>query len=315
MKQQYKSGAVAAAPASVSAPSAGNPTEGDVAANTPATTVGAYAFYQLFKELEAVIEDGVDGNGDAMAPDLDVLTQVRDALRSKYLAKTDAASGGITGPVDAENAAFAIVAGDNGKTFEVDASAAARTATLPDLGADDDGFTVTVMKADSSANQVTVDGNGADTINGATSAVLSRQWEATVLKWNGNEWLIIASSARSPESVYIAAIGDAGVALTSDAGGTAIALSRSYMDFKFLGLTVGSYDNSGPGETFNYVLISTARIRTTRGDNNDVRGFLTGFSGTGGYIWAPNSTELRIQRRQSASLISTIVYGVWGIPG
>ena len=312
MEQVYKSGAVASAPSSAGAQSQGNPTEGDTANGTPATVIGDYWFYGWSKEGEAIIRAGRDSNGDPMVPDKDTLTQMRDAIQS--MIDRAAPKGGVTGGVDAENVAFAITADDNGKTFKVDASGAARTATLPDLGADDDGFTVTVMKADSSANHVTVDGNGADTINGATSAVFSRQWEATVLKWNGNEWLIIASSARSPESVYIAAIGDAGVALTGDAVGTAIALSRSYMDFKFLGLSIGGYDNSGPGESFNYALISTARIRTTRGDGNNQRGWFGAFGGTGGYIWAPNSTELRIQRR-SNTLQSAIVYGVWGIPG
>lgn len=74
MKQQYKSGAVAAAPALPAAPSVGNPSEGDVAFGTPATVIGAYAFYQIFKELEAVVEAG------GLVPDASNLTQVRDAL-------------------------------------------------------------------------------------------------------------------------------------------------------------------------------------------------------------------------------------------
>ena len=90
MKQVYKSGAVAAEPSADSVSSEGNPTEGDVAQNTPATVIGAYPFYQLFKELEAVVKDSVDGNGNPFVPDKTVLTQVRDALRAKYLAKTDA---------------------------------------------------------------------------------------------------------------------------------------------------------------------------------------------------------------------------------
>lgn len=82
MKQQYKSGAVAAVPAAPASPSVGNPTEGDVVGGTPATVIGAYAFYMLFKELETVVEDG------GLNPDADILTQVRDALRARYATKT-----------------------------------------------------------------------------------------------------------------------------------------------------------------------------------------------------------------------------------
>lgn len=191
MKQQYKSGAVAAAPAEPAAPSVGNPTEGDIVNSEPATVVGAYAFYQLFKELEAVIEDG------NLQPDASVLTQVRDALRAKYVAKDDAASGGVTGLTKSRAANYAVVAGDDGKTVRMNVNAAPRTVTLPDLGAGDDGFTVTVMKTDASANQVVVDGHGADTINGAATLELKDQYEAVILKWTGTAWLAIGGASTS----------------------------------------------------------------------------------------------------------------------
>ena len=41
-----------------------------------ATALGAYAFYQMFAELEALIADG------SLTPDVDTLTQVRDAVRA-----------------------------------------------------------------------------------------------------------------------------------------------------------------------------------------------------------------------------------------
>ena len=196
MKQVYKSGAQAAVPSAANALSEGNPTEGNVAADppVPATVIGDYAFYQLFKELEALIEDGVDGNGDAMVPDKTVLTQVRDALRSKYLAKADAVSGGLTGPVATKNADYTVTAADDGKTTDVDASAGARDVDLPDLGVGDNGFTHTVVKTDNSANEVTVDDNGNDQINGAATYVLKEQWEGVTLKWTGAEWLAIGGA-------------------------------------------------------------------------------------------------------------------------
>ena len=82
MKQLYKSGAVAAAPPSSGAASDGNPTEGDVARNEAATVPGAYWFYQISKELEAVIE------GADLVPDGDTLTQLRDAINAQIAAAT-----------------------------------------------------------------------------------------------------------------------------------------------------------------------------------------------------------------------------------
>ena len=76
MKQAYLSDAVSGVPASSGATSVGNPTDGDPAGGVDATAIGAYAFYQLYKELEALIEDG------GGVPDVDSLTQVRDAVRA-----------------------------------------------------------------------------------------------------------------------------------------------------------------------------------------------------------------------------------------
>ena len=74
MKQAYLADAVAAVPASTGAASVGNPSDGDPANNVQATALGAYAMYQIFKEIENVITDA------GLTPDVDVLTQLRDAI-------------------------------------------------------------------------------------------------------------------------------------------------------------------------------------------------------------------------------------------
>lgn len=109
MKQQYKSGAVAAAPALPAAPSVGNPTEGDVANNVAATVIGAYAFFQIFQELEAVIAAG------NLQPAAETLTQVRDAINAMITAAApdlsgyarlagDTFTGAVRAPTPAANA-------------------------------------------------------------------------------------------------------------------------------------------------------------------------------------------------------------------
>ena len=92
MKQVYRSNAVAAAPDSAAAASEGNPALEDIANNLPATVIGAYWFYQVSKEIEAVITEG------GLVPSAAVLTQLRNAIQ----AMIDAATGALSIPTQVE---------------------------------------------------------------------------------------------------------------------------------------------------------------------------------------------------------------------
>ena len=70
-----------------------------------------------------------------------------------------------------------------------DATTAAVAVALPDLGASDEGFQVTVKKSDSSSNDVTVEADGSDTINDEATYVLVEQYEGITLIWTGAEWI------------------------------------------------------------------------------------------------------------------------------
>ena len=76
MKQAYLADAVTGEPPSTGAASVGNPSDGDPANNVEATALGAYAMFQLFTELENLIAEG------GLTADVDVLTQVRDAVQA-----------------------------------------------------------------------------------------------------------------------------------------------------------------------------------------------------------------------------------------
>lgn len=167
--------------------------------------------------IDARIGDAVSGLVDTAPGALDTLNELAAALgddpnfsatitaminarltQDQVDARIEAAAkGGITGPADAKAANYAVAANDDGKTIEVDATGGARTVTLPDLAAADDGFTVTVIKTDNSGNAVTVDGDGADTINGDATYELKSRWEGVILKWAGAEWLAIGGASTS----------------------------------------------------------------------------------------------------------------------
>lgn len=75
-------------------------------------------------------------------------------------------------------------------TVLVSASGANRTITLPAAS----GVTrriYTIKKTDASGNTVTIDANGAETIDGATTQVLTTQYQSYTIQCDGSTWWII----------------------------------------------------------------------------------------------------------------------------
>ncbi len=73
----------------------------------------------------------------------------------------------------------------------VNATAGAVTVTLP-IAAVSTGREIVVKKTDASANAVTIDGNGAETIDGAANTALATQWKSKLLYCTGAAWMIVA---------------------------------------------------------------------------------------------------------------------------
>lgn len=94
----------------------------------------------------------------------------------------------------AKTAAYTVVVADDGKLVDADATTAAFTVTLPTAASAGDGFIISVKKTDSSANAITVDAAGAELIDGATTQVLSTQFDVIVLYCDGTEWHIVAAA-------------------------------------------------------------------------------------------------------------------------
>lgn len=86
-----------------------------------------------------------------------------------------------------------LTATDDRSIQDIDASDGTRTITLPTSPST--GYEVTVSKSDSSANAVTVARGGTNTINGATSYSLPRQYAAAKFKYiGGGLWLVTSST-------------------------------------------------------------------------------------------------------------------------
>ncbi len=71
----------------------------------------------------------------------------------------------------------------------VDATAGAVTITLP-AASSSSGMVLIVKKTDSGANAVTVDANGAETIDGVTTVGLTTQYDSVKIQCDGTEWWI-----------------------------------------------------------------------------------------------------------------------------
>lgn len=73
----------------------------------------------------------------------------------------------------------------------VDATSGAVTVTLP-LAAVNAGRRFTVKKTDASGNAATIDGNGSETIDGATTAATTTQYVAITVQSDGTAWWVVA---------------------------------------------------------------------------------------------------------------------------
>lgn len=95
---------------------------------------------------------------------------------------------GLNLAISSKTANYTLIATDHTVLF--DATSGNRTATLP-AAAGATGRVYVVKKIDSSANIVTVDPNGSETIDGASTKVLSTPWESVTIQSTGSSWVIL----------------------------------------------------------------------------------------------------------------------------
>jgi len=97
----------------------------------------------------------------------------------------------IGAAITTKNTAYTATASD--ETILANVSAGAFAITLPTaVGAT--GKTYCIKKIDSSANAVTVNTTSAQTIDGATSRLLTNQYDAIQVQGDGSNWFIIANT-------------------------------------------------------------------------------------------------------------------------
>ena len=78
----------------------------------------------------------------------------------------------------------------NDYTVLGDATSGGITFTLP-IASSNTGRIFYIKKIDSSVNTVTIDGNGSETIDEGTTAIITNQYEAITVQSDGSNWHIL----------------------------------------------------------------------------------------------------------------------------
>ena len=98
--------------------------------------------------------------------------------------------GGVAGQViSTTTTPYTVLADDF--LIKVDATAGAKTVNLP-TAVGIRGRQYIIKKIDASGNAVTVEGDGAETVDGAANATLAAQWDAVTVMSDNANWLIVA---------------------------------------------------------------------------------------------------------------------------
>lgn len=141
---------------------------------------------------------------DAPADQIEIGTWVQGKLDDSTISL--ATAGTLNAAVTANQAFVAITGDASGPYTEtlaptaahtiyvVDVALGVATLTLPAV-ASSTGKIITIKKVDASVNAITLDGNGAETIDGAaTLATVDAQYDVVTLGCDGTEWHILSSN-------------------------------------------------------------------------------------------------------------------------
>ena len=161
--------------------STGTTTRKDTFSDNPLSTANA----------NPVVADSAGRFGDIFleSGDYKVVLTDENAVE-KWTADPIAGSVGSSGAVDEKTSAYTLTIDDATKIISVDATSGAVTITLLPAATAGEGFVVAIKKTDSSSNAVTIDGDGAETIDGSATFSLPTQYEVVSIRSDGANWVI-----------------------------------------------------------------------------------------------------------------------------
>ncbi len=173
------------------------------------------------------------------------------ASNSAAAAAAAAASGLYSSVID-KSANYTVVAGDAGDLIRVSTGSGAVTITLPQISTVTDGFKIAIVKWTGDTNAVTIARSGSDTINGATSALISSQYTQTtfVADFETNQWFAATSGLGSTNVVVDRFSGNASTTAFTLSGSPG-ALNNTYVFVGGVYQQKNTYTLSGTTLTFS----------------------------------------------------------------
>ncbi len=160
-----------------------------------------------------------DGATDVKGQGDDHLRLIKSTLKSTFPNATKAFYLPVT---EAITGAEGVVAADQNRIFLANANGGAFTVTLPAVATVNSGFSITVIKIDSSANAVTIDGSGAETINGAATIALTQQYQAVELWTNGSGGAWYTDGVRTGDDIVLSGPSPTITLTDTDTGGDVV---------------------------------------------------------------------------------------------
>jgi hypothetical protein len=129
-----------------------------------------------------------------------ILAVTRKMITDLLSKNGDIMTGSFGLPRVSKSAAYTVTASDG--IIECDVTSAAFTITLP-TAVGIAGRMYAFVKTDTSVNAVTIDGAGAETINGALTKTLSVQYDTLIIYSNGTNWLILHSAVYHSTGIVV----------------------------------------------------------------------------------------------------------------
>lgn len=117
----------------------------------------------------------------------------------------------IPNVVASKTTSFNVLASEFGYAYQIDASSAAVTASLPAASSVFNGFAV-FFRAEDAANTITIDPNGSETINGLASLTIAQTDDTVGVVCDGSNWVTLYNVEKVVLEFATDAQADAGTA-------------------------------------------------------------------------------------------------------
>lgn len=143
--------------------------------------------------LNPVVADSAGRFGNIFLESGTYKVVLEDALAvQKWTADpVDGATGAAGAVLAPQTGNHTVTVDELGKVLPVDATTGPITITLTAIAQAANGSEFTIVKTDSSANAVTVDGNAAELVGGAANQLLRYEGSSITVRSDGTEWLVI----------------------------------------------------------------------------------------------------------------------------